>query len=125
VFAGPGDDFVLGAKGNLPTFGNEGDDWIELGTQDGTTGDSFDPLGEDPIPGNDVLISGGGFDELIGEGGDDIFTGSDGEDHFDGGSGVDWASYKFDERGVTADMIVSDLVEPPVATSNAGIMDRF
>ena len=109
----------------MPTFGNEGDDWIELGTQDGTTGDSFDPLSADTVIGHDVLISGGGFDELIGEGGDDILTGSDGEDHFDGGSGFDWANYKFDKFGVTADMIVNDLIEPPVAPSNAGIMDRF
>ena len=125
VFAGPGNDFILGSKTNLPTFGNEGDDWIELGTQDGTTGDSFDPLSADKVIGHDVLISGGGFDELIGEGGDDILTGSDGEDHFDGGSGFDWANYKFDKFGVTADMIVNDLIEPPVAPSNAGIMDRF
>ena len=125
VFAGPGNDFILGSKGNLPTFGNEGDDWIELGTQDGTTGDSFDPLAADSIIGHDVLISGGGFDELIGEGGEDIFSGSDGEDHFDGGSGFDWAIYKFDKYGVTADMKVNDLIEPPVAPSNAGIMDRF
>jgi len=125
VFAGQGNDFVLGSKGNLPTFGNEGHDWIELGTQDGTTGDSFDPLVQDSVIGNDVLISGGGFDELIGEGGDDIFTGSDGEDHFDGGSGFDWASYKFDKYGVTADMIVNDFVVPPVVNSNAAMMDRF
>ncbi|AOF85245.1 hemolysin-type calcium-binding repeat family protein [Hydrogenophaga sp. RAC07] len=125
VFAGQGNDFVLGSKGNLPTLGNEGHDWIELGTQDGTTGDSSDPLGRDNIIGHDVLISGGGFDELIGEGGDDIFVGSDGEDHFDGGSGFDWASYKFDKYGVTANMIVNDLIEPPVAPSAAGIMDRF
>ncbi len=109
----------------MPTFGNEGNDWIELGTQDGTTGDSFDPLAQDGVIGHDVMISGGGFDELIGEGGDDIFTGSDGEDHFDGGSGFDWAIYKFDRFGVTADMIVNDFIEPPVAPSNAGILDRF
>ena len=72
-----------------------------------------------------MFIGGGGFDEILGEGGDDIFVGSDGEDHFDGGSGFDWASYKFDPRGVTADMLVSDLIEPPVAPSNAGILDRF
>ena len=125
VFAGEGNDFVLGSKGNLPTLGNEGHDWIELGTQDGTSGDSGDPLFRDGIIGNDVLISGGGFDELIGEGGDDIFSGSDGEDHFDGGSGFDWAIYKFDRYGVTVDMNVNDFVEPPVAASSAGVMDRF
>ena len=125
VFAGAGDDFILGAKTNLPTLGNEGNDWIELGTQDGTSGDSFDPLAGDAVTGHDVMISGGGFDELIGEGGDDIITGSDGEDHFDGGSGFDWASYKFERFGVTADMKVNDFIEPPVTASNAGLFDRF
>ncbi|MDM0019124.1 peroxidase family protein [Variovorax saccharolyticus] len=125
VFAGAGDDFILGSKTNLPTLGNEGHDWIELGTQDGTSGDSFDPTAQDNIIGNDVMISGGGFDELIGEGGDDIFSGSDGEDHFDGGSGFDWAIYKFDQYGVTADMIVNDFIELPATPSNAGIFDRF
>ena len=71
------------------------------------------------------MITGGGFDEFIGEGGDDIMVGCEGEDHFDGGSGFDWATYKFDRFGVTVDMLVSDLFEPPVAPSNAGILDRF
>ncbi len=125
VFAGPGNDFILGAKTNEPNFGNEGDDWIQLGTQDGAPGDNLDPGIQDPIIGNDVLIGGGGFDEFIGEGGDDIMVGGEGEDHFDGGSGFDWGTYKFDRFGVTVDMLVSDLFEPPVAPSNAGILDRF
>src|SRR5262245_30106071 len=125
AFAGPGNDFILGAKTNEPNFGNEGDDWIELGTQDGAPGDNLDPGIQDPIIGHDVLIGGGGFDEFIGEGGDDIMVGGEGEDHFDGGSGFDWGTYKFDRFGVTIDMRVSDLFEPPVAPSNAGILDRF
>ncbi len=125
AFGGRGNDFILGAKTNEPNFGNEGDDWIELGTQDGAPGDNLDPQIQDPVPGNDVLIGGGGFDEFIGEGGDDIMVGGEGEDHFDGGSGFDWGSYKFDRFGVTVDMLVSDLFEPPVAASNAGILDRF
>ena len=125
VFAGPGNDFILGAKTNEPNFGNEGDDWIQLGTQDGAPGDNLDPGIQDPIIGNDVLVGGGGFDEFIGEGGDDIMIGGEGEDHFDGGSGFDWGLYKFDRFGVTVDMLVSDLFEPPVAPSNAGILDRF
>src|SRR5215831_16337695 len=55
VFAGPGNDFILGAKTNEPNFGNEGDDWIQLGTQDGAPGDNLDPGIQDPIIGNDVL----------------------------------------------------------------------
>jgi Ca2+-binding RTX toxin-like protein len=125
TFAGPGNDFILGAKTNLQTAGNEGDDWIELGTQDGAVGDNFDPFAADNVRGNDVFVGGGGFDEFIGEGGDDIMVGSDGEDHFGGDSGFDWASYQFDPYGVTSDMNVNDLIEPPVAPSAAGIMDRF
>ena len=125
VFAGEGNDFIFGAKTNLINAGNEGDDWIELGTQDGAPGDNFDPQIQDPVIGNNVLIGGGGFDEFIGEGGDDIMVGGEGEDHFDGGSGFDWGTYKDDRFGVTVDMLVSDLFEPPVAPSNAGILDRF
>ena len=125
VFAGEGNDFIFGAKTNLINAGNEGDDWIELGTQDGAPGDNFDPQQQDRVIGNDVFIGGGGFDEFSGEGGDDIMVGGEGEDHLDGGSGFDWGTYKFDRFGVTVDMLVSDLFEPPVAPSNAGILDRF
>ena len=110
---------------NLPTFGNEGDDWIEIGTSDGAGGDNFDPQEDSTVIGHDVFITGGGFDEADGEGGDDIMVFSDGEDHFGGGGGFDWASYKFDRLGVSADLNVNDLIEPPVAPSNQGILDRF
>ena len=110
---------------NLPTFGNEGDDWIEIGTSDGAGGDNFDPQEASPIIGHDVFITGGGFDEVDGEGGDDIMVGSDGEDHFGGGGGFDWASYKFERLGVTVDLNVNDNVEPPVTPSASGILDRF
>ncbi|UUZ74669.1 hypothetical protein LP414_20235 [Polaromonas sp. P1(28)-13] len=125
TFAGLGNDFILGSKTNGVTLGNEGDDWIEIGTQDGAAGDNFDPLELDRVIGNDVFIGGGGFDEYLAEGGDDIMVGGEGADHFDGGSGFDWAIYKNDPLGVTSDMLVNDLIEPPVAPSNAGILDRF
>jgi hypothetical protein len=83
---------VLGSKLNAPTLGGEGDDWIELGTQDGAGGDNFDPLGLGTIIGHDVFITGGGFDEGEGEGGDDIMVMSDGEDRFTGGGGYDCGS---------------------------------
>ena len=125
TFAGAGNDFILGAQMNLPTFGNEGDDWIEIGTSDGAGGDNFDPQEDSTVIGHDVFITGGGFDEADGEGGDDIMVFSDGEDHFGGGGGFDWASYANDLLGVTADLITNDLIEPPVAPSNQGILDRF
>jgi Ca2+-binding RTX toxin-like protein len=125
TFGGQGNDFILGAQMNLPTFGNEGDDWIEIGTSDGAGGDNFDPLEAGTNIGHDVFITGGGFDEADGEGGDDIMLFSDGSDHFGGGGGFDWASYGNDLLGVSADLLVSDRIEPPVTASNQGILDAF
>ncbi len=125
TFGGAGNDFILGSPLNLPTLGNEGDDWIEIGTQDGAGGDNFDPQESSPVIGNDVFITGSGFDEVDGEGGVDIMVGSDGPDHFAGGGGFDWASYEHDLLGVKADLEVNDFVEPPVAPSAQGTQDRF
>ncbi len=125
IFGGGGDDFIYGSKPNLPETGNEGDDWIELGTQDGAPGDNFSPLLLDDVPGNDIFVGGGGFDEMIGEGGDDIFVGSDAQDKMDGMSGFDWVTYKNDKIGVTVDLELAALNEPPVAASPASILDRF
>src|SRR5262249_4095752 len=65
------------------------------------------------------------FDEMIGEGGDDIFVGSDAQDKMDGMSGFDWVTYKNDRIGVTVDLELAALNEPPVAASPASILDRF
>jgi len=91
VFAGPGNDFIFGNAPNEVMQGNEGDDWIQTGTADGSTGDNFDPFNRDPIRGNDVFVGSGGLDEFIGEGGDDIMMGLAGADRNDGASGFDWA----------------------------------
>ncbi|GAB3647605.1 peroxidase family protein [Ramlibacter alkalitolerans] len=125
TFGSQGNDFILGSPLNLPTLGGEGDDWIEIGTQDGAGGDNFDPLGLGTIIGHDVFITGGGFDEGEGEGGDDIMVMSDGEDRFTGGGGFDWGSYANDTEGVTADLALNPILEPPVAGSNQGILDKF
>src|SRR5205085_5299383 len=112
-FGGTGDDFIIagmsshfgqGARNNLAETGNEGDDWIEEGTQDGAPGDNMNPFLLDDIAGNDIFLGGGGFDEMIGEGGDDIFVGSGGLNKMDGMSGFDWTTYKDDKFGVTVDM---------------------
>ena len=58
-FGGQGNDFIFGTKADEQNMGNEGDDWIEHGTSDGSPGDNFDPLGNDPIAGNDVYIGSG------------------------------------------------------------------
>ena len=96
-----------------------------MGTQDGAPGDNFNPFLLDDVPGNDIFVGGGGFDEMIGEGGDDIFVGSDAQDKMDGMSGFDWVTYKNDKIGVTVDMELAALNEPPVAASPASILDRF
>jgi Ca2+-binding RTX toxin-like protein len=145
IFGGQGDDFIVsgmnvrfgqGAKVNLPPTGNEGDDWIEEGTQDGAPGDNMNPFLLDDIAGNDVFLGGGGFDEMIGEGGDDIFVGSGAQDKMDGMSGFDWTTYKFDKFGVTVDMRLPifapahganavDLARGAVGQSPDSILDRF
>ena len=75
-FGGQGNDFIFGTKADEQNMGNEGDDWIEHGTSDGSPGDNFDPLGNDPIAGNDVYIGSGEMDKFNAEGGDDIMVGS-------------------------------------------------
>ncbi|UUZ78449.1 hypothetical protein LP414_16760 [Polaromonas sp. P1(28)-13] len=125
TIAGPGNDFILGSRLNVQTAGNEGDDWIEIGTQDGAPGDNFDAFGRDPIIGNDVFVGGGGFDEFIGEGGDDVMVGSEGPDKMKAGSGFDWATYKNTQTGVTADLFKNANVEAPVPLATAAIEGRF
>src|SRR4029434_2640606 len=121
---------------NLPASGNEGDDWIEEGTQDGAPGDNFSPLLLDDVAGNDIFLGGGGFDEFIGEGGDDIFVGSGAQDKMDGMSGFDLTTYKNGKFGVTVDMRLPifapahrahavDLALGAVGQSPDSILDRF
>src|SRR4029077_13620528 len=43
----------------------------------------------------------------------------------DGMSGFDWVTYKNDTIGVTVDMELAALNEPPIAASPASILDRF
>jgi len=150
IFAGTGNDFILagiaslfgqGARNNLPEEGDEGDDWIEEGTQDGAPGDTgafakADPLLFDAVPSNDIFVGGEGFDEMIGEGGDDIFVGSGAQDKMDGMSGFDWTTYKADKFGATVDMRLPIFapahgspfqagVVTPVGQSPDSILDRF
>ena len=126
AFGGAGDDFILGNKSNEQDIGNEGDDWIEKGTSDGAPGDNFDPLGNDPIIGNDIFLGDGENDKFIGEGGDDIMVGSNGlTDRYFGGSGFDWATYKDDKIGVTIDFSGRFFDQPQVPGSGASALARF
>lgn len=105
VFAGEGNDFILGNITAERILGNEGDDWIEHGTFDGAPGDNFDEIfAHDGVVGHDVFFGLGGFDEFIAEGGDDIMVGSPGRGKMAGMSGWDWAIYKDNTIGVDADL---------------------
>ncbi|EJN32944.1 heme peroxidase family protein,putative calcium-binding protein, partial [Pseudomonas sp. GM78] len=126
AIGGQGNDFILGSKANEQDMGNEGDDWIEKGTSDGAPGDNFDPLGNDPIIGNDVFIGGGENDKFNGEGGDDIMVGSLGfGDRYIGGSGYDWATFKDLAQGVSIDMSDRFFDVPLVPGSGASALVRF
>jgi Ca2+-binding RTX toxin-like protein len=125
AIGGQGNDFILGSKANEQDMGNEGDDWIEKGTSDGAPGDNFDPLGNDPIRGNDVFIGDGENDKFNAEGGDDIMVGKSGlGDRYIGGSGYDWASFKDDPHGVYID--ISDrFFDSPLVPGGVQPLARF
>ncbi|WP_114714726.1 peroxidase family protein, partial [Rhizobium grahamii] len=125
AIGGQGNDFILGSKANEQDMGNEGDDWIEKGTSDGAPGDNFDPLGNDPIIGNDVFIGDGENDKFNAEGGDDIMVGKTGfGDRYIGGSGYDWADFKDNDRGVYID--ISDrFFDSPLLPGSATPLIRF
>ncbi|MDY0171237.1 MAG: hypothetical protein RBS80_32150, partial [Thermoguttaceae bacterium] len=125
TFAGPGDDFILGNRIDVFPTGNAGNDWIELGTQDGAAGDDFDPLELDLVAGHDVFLGDGGFDENLGEGGDDIVVGSEGPDKNKLGSGFDWVTYKDDPFGVMVDYYRNAFDDAPLPASLAAIGARF
>jgi Ca2+-binding RTX toxin-like protein len=126
AIGGQGNDYILGSKANEQDMGNEGDDWIEKGTSDGAPGDNFDPLGNDPIIGNDVFVGGNENDKFNGEGGDDIMVGSLGfGDRYIGGSGYDWATFKGLAQGVTIDYSDRFFDVPPVPGSGASALVRF
>jgi Ca2+-binding RTX toxin-like protein len=126
AIGGQGNDFILGSKANEQDMGNEGDDWIEKGTSDGAPGDNFDPLGNDPIIGNDVFIGASENDKFNGEGGDDIMVGSLGlGDRYIGGSGYDWATFKGLAQGVSVDFSDRFFDVPVVPGSGASALVRF
>ncbi|WP_077525000.1 peroxidase family protein, partial [Metapseudomonas resinovorans] len=127
IFGGGGNDFILGTRGNEAQFGNEGDDWLELGGPDGNAGDNFNEFGLDNIPGNDVYIGEKGIiDRMDGEGGDDIMLGNGGEgDRYVGASGFDWAVFRDDLQGVNIEFDLRAFDETPVTPSTASLLTRF
>ena len=61
-----------------------------------------------------MFLGDGSTDEFIGEGGDDIFVGSAGINKLEGMSGFDWATYKDNPSGVTADLLLNAFDEFPL-----------
>ncbi|MGH8431892.1 MAG: peroxidase family protein, partial [Solimonas sp.] len=121
-----GNDFILGVRPVEMLFGNEGDDWIEHGMADGSAGENFDTRGLDAIIGNDVFMGDSVADRMLGEGGDDIMVGNGGQvDRYIGASGFDWAVFKNDSAGATADLRLRAFDETPVPLSVASTLARF
>jgi len=82
--AGKGDDVInmAGVQLRADVFAGAGNDYVI-----GTDGDD-EIHGQD---GNDTLIGGPGKDRLYGENGEDVLSGGEGNDLIDGGSGADKA----------------------------------
>ena len=104
VIGGRGDDFIDGGIGNDRLWGHGGNDIIDGGDgDDEIMGDGISAPGyyqttPEPLHGDDILIGGAGKDTIWGGGGhdlllggteDDILNGDAGNDMLDGGVGND------------------------------------
>ncbi|OYY00205.1 MAG: hypothetical protein B7Y80_08700 [Hyphomicrobium sp. 32-62-53] len=134
VLAGQGNDFVNGGDGADFLIGGEGNDWLESGTENGLMlGDNGDLVQGLPIKrsvdsrivGHDVLLATGGNADFDAETGDDIMVGGLGTDRFFGQFGFDWATYKFDNFGIEADMNNRLFAPPSLPASPGAILDRY
>lgn len=81
IYAGSGNDWVFGGRGDDVIFGGAGTDFL------------FGRGGNDELwggDGNDFLFGGAGHDKLRGQAGNDWLFGQSGDDDLDGGDGFDW-----------------------------------
>jgi Ca2+-binding RTX toxin-like protein len=99
IFAGAGNDRVVGGRGADQIYGGDGCDWLfgQAGNDvlDGGLGCDFlyGGTGDDELwggDGRDFLFGGPGRDELFGGAGNDWLFGGAGKDELDGGEGFDW-----------------------------------
>ena len=113
IFAGLGDDIVLGTSGRTTVFGGEHDDWVEGSSHaDLLQGDNADQAQNDTLGGNDVVHGRLGNDDIEGEGGDDILIGERvGTDRHLGNLGYDWLTYYGQTQGVTSDWAFNRVFE--------------
>ncbi len=100
-----GADYLVGQAGADEIFGGAGDDYLLGGHTPGSNvpggaSDGADHL--DGGDGNDILRGQDGDDYLSGGAGYDNLRGDLGNDTLDGGEGTDWASYRFDDLGLTS-----------------------
>ena len=114
VIGGQSDDLIYGGEGSDGIFGYEGNDTIHgeggadrLGGREGNdtifggTGNDrlFGNAGDDQLDGgdgDDYLSGSDGNDTLIGGAGEDDLYGGDGDDQLDGGDGNDYLSGGYD-----------------------------
>jgi Ca2+-binding RTX toxin-like protein len=100
VFAGGGDDRLIGLSGDDHFTGGAGNDLLEGGAGNDTlVGD-----GDAGAAGNDLLFGNAGNDVLVGGGGNDSLWGGAGADRLDGGDGFDYAEYGDATAGVSIDL---------------------
>jgi Ca2+-binding RTX toxin-like protein len=100
VFAGGGDDRLIGLNGDDSFTGGAGNDLLEGGAGNDTlVGD-----GDAGVAGNDLLFGNAGDDILIGGDGNDSLWGGAGADRLDGGDGFDYAAYGDATAAVSIDL---------------------
>jgi Ca2+-binding RTX toxin-like protein len=100
VFAGGGDDRLIGLSGDDNFTGGAGNDLLEGGAGNDTlVGD-----GDAGAAGNDLLFGNAGDDILVGGAGDDALWGGAGADRLDGGDGFDYAEYGDATSAVSIDL---------------------
>ena len=100
VFAGGGDDRLIGLGGDDHFTGGAGNDLLEGGAGNDTlVGD-----GDAGAAGNDLLFGNAGDDILVGGAGDDALWGGAGADRLDGGDGFDYAEYGDATSAVSIDL---------------------
>jgi len=100
VFAGGGDDRLIGLSSDDSFTGGAGNDLLEGGAGNDTlVGD-----GDAGAAGNDLLFGNAGDDILIGGDGNDSLWGGAGADTLDGGAGFDYAAYGDATSAVSIDL---------------------
>jgi Ca2+-binding RTX toxin-like protein len=100
VFAGGGDDRLIGLGSDDSFTGGAGSDLLEGGAGNDTLlGD-----GDAGAAGNDLLFGNAGDDILIGGDGHDSLWGGAGADRLDGGDGFDYAAYGDATAAVSIDL---------------------